>query len=196
MSASHDSKAARTCLAAVVILMGTSSLAGCAGSHVPVTSGESAGLPSSEFTELMARADAVVDARLVAASADPGPDHMDGTLEWEVLATHRGPVAPGSRVITRYKAPFSTSGKFCTIRMKCVDRSALQDYRGERFFVTLSRQAYVQQSGSSKGVPTVGAYSLTYGYYLIRGDELYTNDLHRPPSFGYSQARALAAGST
>lgn len=166
-------------------------LSACTSGPSPSEGRPTAGLTAAEFGSLVARADAVVEARLVSVTMGGGPDNMDGTMHWHVVASHRGSVPKGSHITTRFKAPFSTSGSFCTGTLACSNREALASYAGETFFVSLSRSGYEAQARNGGGTPSPGHYSLVYGYYLIQGDGLYTNDVHRPPLFTYSQARSL-----
>lgn len=140
-----------------------------------------------DVATLAGSADVVADARLEQVGAASRADAMDGVLVWVIERCHIGECKAGERITTPYAAPFSTSGVFCSHAAGCVERLSLQAYVGERFFITLSKQAYDEQVGALSGTPQAGASSLNRGFYLIEGGRLYSNNQHRVIDASYAE---------
>ncbi|UNK43746.1 hypothetical protein MNO14_06715 [Luteimonas sp. S4-F44] len=140
-----------------------------------------------DIAALAAGADMIADARLEQVSVASRADGMDGALVWTIERCHIGTCKAGNRVTTPYAMPFSTSGLFCSYAAGCIDRPSLEAYVGERFLITLSKDAYEEQVSALSGTPQVGASSLNRGFYLIEAGRLYSNNQHRAIYASYTE---------
>lgn len=181
MDKSHVAISRRIWVAAAAIAVLLTSCARLTDIAAPAAGDVSA----RDVAALAAGADMVADARLEQISAASRADGMDGALVWTIERCHVGECKAGTRVTTPYTLPFSTSGVFCSYAAGCVDRPSLEAYIGERFLITLSKEAYEEQVGALSGTPQSGASSLNRGFYLIEGGRLYSNNRHRAIDASY-----------
>lgn len=168
-------------VAAVAVL-----LASCA-QRTDIAAPAAGDVSARDIAALATGADMVADAHLEQLSVVRRADGMDGALVWIIERCHIGACKTGNRVTTPYTAPFSTSGLFCSYPTGCIDRPSLEAYVGERFLITLSKDAYEEQVSALSGTPQAGASSLNRGFYLIEAGRLYSNNQHRAIDASYAE---------
>ncbi|SKA14587.1 hypothetical protein [Novilysobacter spongiicola] len=149
------------------------------------------GISGEEVAAAARSADIIATAELVDVRYDKYSDTMDGTMVWRVVRCHVGECIVGAQIKTRFSVPFSTSGEFCALRDGCLKRDSLRGYRGDKFLATFTRAPYLKQVAARQGTPLEGYFSLNRGYYLIREDALYHNDLHRLVDANYEDVIRL-----
>lgn len=149
------------------------------------------GISAAEVAATGRAADIVATATMEDVRYESYPDMMDGTIVWKVLRCHAGRCSVGAQLKTRFSGAFSTSGEFCALQYGCLKRDSLKNYVGDRFLVAFTRASYVAQVGAREGIPRDGYFSLNRGYYLLKGDALYSNDRHRLVDASYEAATTL-----